>query len=257
MKYIVSLLLVFLLLNSCATKKEILYLQDADAYDNTAIQYFSPTIQPNDILKITIGALSQEAIIPYNKASLTSNSGGSGGGGSQTLQLQGYLVTEAQTINFPQLGNISTKDKTTSQLEDAIKNLLEESDQLKNPTVDVRIMNAKVTVLGEVSSPGVYNFTEQNITLLQALGNAGDLTILGKREDILFIREVDGVRKVAHLDITSADIFDSPYYIIKPNDIIIVHPNGPKVKSAGYIGNLTTTFSVVTILLSTVILLTR
>ena len=256
MRHIVLNVFLILIFNSCATKKEIIYLQDSDAYNNSTILFSSPTIQPNDILKITIGALSQEAIIPYNKSSLSASSGSSSGG-PQGLQLQGYLVKEDETINFPQLGNISTKDKTTSQLEESIKSLLEESDQLKNPTVDVRILNAKVTILGEVNSPGVYTFTEQNITLLQALGYAGDLTILGKREDIHFIREVDGVRQVAHLDLTSADIFNSPYYIIKPNDAIIVNPNGPKVKSAGYIGNLTTTLSVVTILLSTAILLSR
>lgn len=256
MKHLVAVIFIFLVFQSCASKKDILYLQDSDRYNNSAVQYASPTIQPNDILKITIGALSQEAIIPYNKSSLTGNSGG-GGGGGQMMELSGYLVTEAETINFPQLGVISTNGKTTKQLEQDIKNLLESSDQLLDPTVDIRIMNAKVTILGEVNSPGNYNFTEQNITLLQALGYAGDLTILGKREDILFIREVDGVRQVAHLDLTSANIFNSPYFIIKPNDTIIVNPNGPKVKSAGYISNLGITLSVFTILLSTTILLTR
>ncbi len=257
MKNILSAVVLFVFLQSCATKKEILYLQDSDNYNNTNIGYSSPTIQPNDILKITVGALSQEAIIPYNKSSLVGSAGNSGGGGTETLKLQGYLVSKDHTINFPQLGYISTKDKTLKQLEEDIKKLLEDSNQLISPTVDVRIVNAKVTILGEVNSPGTYSFTEENLTLLQALGYAGDLTILGKREDILFIREVDGVRQVAHLDLTSADIFNSPFYIIKPNDAIIVNPNGPKVKSAGYIGNLSTTLSVFTIILSTAILLTR
>ena len=254
---VLTLFLVVLFFNSCATKKEILYLQNSDDYNNTPIEYTTPTIQPNDILKISVGALSQEAIIPYNKVSLIGDAAGSTGGGSQMEQLQGYLVTENETINFPQLGTISTKNKTTDQLEAYIKKLLEDGNQLIDPTVEVRVMNAKVTILGEVNSPGVYNFTEKHITLLQALGYASDLTILGKREDILFIREVDCIRQVAHLDITSADIFKSPYFIIKPNDVIIVNPNGPKVKSAGYIGNLATTLSVVSILLSTVILISR
>ncbi len=254
MKPILSTIVLLLFLQSCATKKEILYLQDSDNYNNTNIDYSSPTIQPNDILKITVGALSQEAIIPYNKSSLT---GGESSGGANMVQLQGYLVTEKQTVNFPQIGDISTINKTPEQLEETIKMLLEEGGHLKDPTVEVRILNSKVTVLGEVNSPGVYNFTEQNITLLQALGLAGDLTINGKRKDILFIREVDGVRQIAHLDITSADIFTSPFFIIKPNDTIIVNPNGPKVKSAGYIGNFGTALSVVTIILTTALLISR
>lgn len=255
MRPIVSILVAFIFFNSCATKKEILYLQDVDTYNNTTITYSSPTIQPNDVLKITVGALSQEAIIPYNRQTLMGSEGGSGGAG--TAQLDGYLVRYDHTINFPQLGDISTKDKTIKQLQTEIKDLLEAGDQLKNATVDVKLVNAKFTILGEVSSPGTYTFVEENITLLQALGMAGDLTILGQREDIIFIREVDGIRQVAHLDITTAEIFDSPFFLIKPNDQIIVNPNGPKVKSAGYLGNIGAVLSIVTIVLSTTILLTR
>lgn len=256
MKHILIVIVAMMFLNSCATKKEILYLQDIDTYDNTPVNYSSPTIQPNDVLKITVGALSQEAIIPYNRESLMGGESGSSGG-ANTMQLQGYLVTKDNTINFPQLGELSTKDKTTKELQDYIKNRLEDGDQLKNSTVDVRIVNSKVTILGEVGAPGTYNFTEENITLLQALGLAGDLTINGKREDIVFIREVDGMRQVAHLDLTTADIFESPFFSLKPNDVIIVNPNGPKVKMAGYLTNPAAVISLVTLVLTTTILLTR
>ncbi len=255
MKQIITILVTFIFFSSCASKKEILYLQDSDNYDNSIITYTSPTIQPNDVLKITVGALSQEAIIPYNRKSLMGTEGG--GASSNMIELDGYLVSNDNTVNFPQLGDISTKDKTVTSLQKEIKRLLEADDQLKNATVDVRLVNAKVTILGEVGSPGVYKFTEENITLLQALGLAGDLTIQGKREDILFIREVDGVRQVAHLDLTTADIFKSPFFLIKPNDVIIVNPNGPKVTSAGYLGSLGATLSIVTLLITTTILLTR
>lgn len=256
MKHFVSIMVALIFLNSCATKKEILYLQDSDKYDNTPIAYTSPTIQPNDVLTISVGALNQDAIIPYNRLSLMGD-GNSGGGGAGAGQVQGYLVSKGNTINFPQLGDISTKNKTAKQLQEVIKVLLEEGDQLNNPTVEVRVANAKFTILGEVNGPGTYNFSEENITLLQALGYAGDLTIQGKREDILFIREVDGVRQVAHLDLTSADILESPYFLIRPNDVIIVNPNGPKVKTAGYLGNIGATLSVFTLLLTTTLLLTR
>ncbi|MCK0123634.1 polysaccharide biosynthesis/export family protein [Gelidibacter sp. F2691] len=253
MKHFLLFVTTLLLFNSCATKKEILYFQDAAQYNNTPINYVKPVLQPNDILKITVGALVEETAKPYNRMS----SGNSGGGNADLIKLEGYLISELHTIRFPQLGEISTKNKTTSQLQEEITRLLEEGGHLKDPTVNVRLLNAKVTVLGEVGSPGTHDFSEESVTLLQAIGMAGDLTINGKREDILLIRETEGVYKTTHLDVTSADLLTSPYYFIKPNDVIIVNPNGPKVKSAGFVGNLGTLLSVFSIVLSTVLIITR
>lgn len=253
MKHLLIAILTFLIFNSCATKKEILYFQDADQYNNTAINYIKPVLHPNDILKITVGALVEETAKPYNRIS----TGTTGGGSVDLMKLEGYLISEKHTISFPQLGEISTKKKTTSELEEELIRLLEEGGHLKNPTVNVRLLNAKVTILGEVSSPGTYNFTEESVTLLQAIGMAGDLTINGKREDILVIRETDGVYKTTHINLTSADLLTSPYYFIKPNDVIMVNPNGPKVKSSGFIGNLGTLLSVFSIALSTVLIITK
>ena len=129
--------------------------------------------------------------------------------------------------------------------------------QLLDPIVSIRIINAKITILGDVVSPGTYAFTEQNITLLQALGYAGDLTIGAKRNDILIIREQDGVRTYGHIDLTKTDWFDSPYYYVKQNDVIYVNPNGPKVKASGYVTNLTGLFSVVFTALTLVLLITK
>lgn len=253
MKHILLLLLPLIFLNSCASKKEILYFQDSEQYNNTAINYVNPTLQPNDILKITVGALVAETAIPYNKPAQI----GTQGSNLELMKLEGYLITENNNLNFPQLGIISTKGKTTLQLEEELTNLLEEGGHLKNPTVSVRLLNAKVTILGEVRSPGTFEFTEESVTLLQALGMAGDLTINGKREDILLIREIDGVFNTTHINLTSASLLTSPYYFIKPNDVIMVNPNGPKVKSSGFVGNVGTFISVFSIVLSTVILITN
>lgn len=254
MKNILLLITALFILNSCATKKEILYFQDSEHYNKTPISYTRPTIQPNDILKITVRALVEELARPYNRTPVgNSQSGGS----TEMMKLEGYLVSENNTINFPQLGKIYTKDKTTQQLEEELTRLLEDGDHLKNPTVNVRLINAKVTILGEVSGPGTYDFAEESITLLQALGLAGDLTINGKREDILVVRETDGVYNTAHVDLTSAQLLTSPYYLIKPNDVIMVNPNGPKIKSSGFVGNVGTFISVFSIVLSTVLLITR
>ncbi|MGV8815419.1 MAG: polysaccharide biosynthesis/export family protein [Gelidibacter sp.] len=253
MKHFLLIMVALIFFNSCATKKEILYFQDSEQYNNTTINYAKPTLQPNDILKITVGALVAETAIPYNRIS----PGGNVSSSVDLMKLEGYLVTENNTINFPQLGVISTKDKTTEKLQEVLTKLLEDGGHLKKPTVNVRLLNAKVTVLGEVNSPGTYNFTEESVTLLQALGLAGDLTINGKREDVLLIRETDGVFKTTHLNLTSAALLTSPYYFVKPNDVIMINPNGPKVKSSGFVGNVGTFISVFSIILSTVILITR
>ncbi|MGC1473639.1 MAG: polysaccharide biosynthesis/export family protein [Psychroserpens sp.] len=210
-------------------------------------------IQPNDILRITVGALAEGSALPYNRVTNQV----AGNNNIEMLKLEGYLVLENNTIDFPQLGTISTEKLTVSQLELEIKKQLEEGNHLNNPSVNVRIINAKVTVLGEVTSPGTIAFTEQNITLLQAIGYAGDLTINGKREDVKIIREVDGNRKIGTIDLTSAELFNSEYYFVKPNDVIVVNPNGPKVKSSGYIGNIGTALTVLSIVLTSIVLLTR
>ncbi|MBC2844499.1 polysaccharide biosynthesis/export family protein [Winogradskyella flava] len=237
---------------SCASKKEILYLQDADEYSNENVPYTNAKIQPNDVLKITVGALVPSSAIPYNKTTNTV-----GGVTIELMQLQGYLVYEDFTINFPILGILSVKDKTTQEFADYLIKLLEDGGHLKDPSVDVRLINAKVTILGEVKQPGTFNFTEQNITLLQALGYAGDLTINGKREDVILMRDEQGVRQITHIDLTKGDWLNGPYNFIKPNDVIIVNPNQPKVKSAGFVGNTGTVISVVSILLTTIVLITR
>lgn len=254
MKHVFFTLLVCLLLNSCATKKEILYFQDSEQFNNTPISYERPTIQPNDILKITVGALVEEAALPYNRIGTGTQQGG---GNVDLMKLEGYLVSENYTINFPQLGELSVEGKTTQQFQQELTTLLEDGGHLKNPTVNVRLINAKVTILGEVNGPGTYDFMEESITVLQALGLAGDLTINGTREDILVVRETEGVYKTAHIDLTSAELLTSPYYLVKPNDVIMVNQNGPKVKSSGFIGNLGTLLSVFSIVLSTVLIITK
>ena len=249
-----KLLIIILigLMQSCVSKKEILYMQDVDAYNQSELTYLSTTLQPNDILKISVGALVPETALPYNRFPSTGQ-----GGDTETMKLEGYLVSLDQTITFPVLGVLSVKDKTPGELEQDLRRKLEEGGHLVSPSVAVRLLNAKVTLLGEVNSPGTYTFTESNVTLLQAIGLAGDLTIYGKRDDVVLIREVDGVRTVAHLDLTTANWLNSPYQVVQPNDVIIVNQNPAKVTSAGFIANIGTLISVTSVVLSMVILLTR
>ncbi len=247
------LALVGLLISSCTSNKEILYFQDGEAYSETAINYQENTIQPNDILSIIISAAIPEAAIPYN----IGTSGSTTIGSIETLKLQGYLVNPEGYVSLPVLGKVIAKQKTGTELEEEIVRLLEKGGHLVNPVVTVRLLNAKVTVLGEVTQAGTYSFTEQYLTLPQALGYAGDLTINGRRDDVLLIREIDGKRVIKHLDLTTANWMGNAEYNIKPNDVIVVQPNDAKVKTAGYIGNVSTLVAIASLILSATILITR
>ena len=242
---------IFILLQSCVSKKQVLYVQDLNATDVSEITFLQNTFQENDILKIDVTSLESKASIPYNKNSPQGNVGNS----LDLMQLNGYLVSSDKTINFPVLGEISVAGKTAETLENDLQKRLELEGHLINPSVSVRLLNAKVTVLGEVNAPGIYTFTEKNISFLQAIGLASDLTIDGNRKDILLIREYDGLRTTTKLDITSASFLTSSYQNIQPNDIIIVNPNSKKVRSAGLVGNISTVLSIASILLSTIILI--
>jgi len=246
------LTIVFLFfLCSCVSKKELLYLQDIQTLNNSEVISSQNILQENDILKIDITSLEMNASIPYNKSSTKENFGST----LQLLQLNGYLVSKDKTIKFPVLGEITVAGKTTEDLEQYLKELLEFEGHLINPNVSVRVLNSKVTILGEVNRPGTYTFIEKNISLLQALGLAGDLTIEGNRKNIIVIREFNGQRITSNLDLTSASWLISPYQNIQPNDVIIVNPNSKKITSAGLIGNISTVLSIASVVLSSIILL--
>ncbi len=230
-----------------------MYFQDASVYDETTFANPEVIIQPNDILSITVEALVPATAIPYNKQQNTSGFANS----IELLKLQGYLVNAEGRINFPVLGKLSLAGQTLGEAEHALENRLSAGGHLVAPKVTVRILNAKVTVLGEVNQPGTFGFTEQFITLPQALGYAGDLTINGKRDDILLIRRVNGIRHMYSLDLTSANWLNDPKYSIRQNDVIVVNANAAKVKSAGFIGNSGTVLTIASLILSSLVLLTR
>ena len=200
-------LAILLLMQSCVSKREILYLQDIDTNPAMEVASNTTTLQPNDILKIDVGALMPEAALPYNKIAAS----GQIATNLEVMKLEGYLIDANKTIQFPVLGELSVAGKSTADLEIDIKNRLETGGYLLNPSVTVRLLNAKVTILGEVKQPGTFTFTENNISLLQALGLAGDLTINGDREDVILIREADGQRSTTHLNLTSSDWLNGPY----------------------------------------------
>ena len=252
-KIILILIISIVFLQSCVSKKEMLYMQDIVSYNNTEITFANHTLQVDDILKITVGALMPEAALPYNNVT----AGNMVANNIDVMKLDGYLVSQNGTINFPVLGELSVKDKTTQDLENDIKKLLVDGGYLINPNVTVRLLNAKVTILGEVQRPGTFSFTENNISLLQALGLAGDLTINGSREDVVVLRYVDGVQTTARINLTSASFLSGAYQMVKPNDVIVVNPNSAKLKTAGYVGNIGAILGIISVVLTSTLLFTR
>ena len=225
-------------------------MQNLDTYVPNELSYFENTLQVDDILNITVGALMPEAALPYNKSisgkQVQNNN-------LEVMRLEGYLVSKNKTINFPVLGVISVDGKTIATLEKDLKERLELGGYLKEPTVTVRLLNAKVTILGEVRSPGTFTFTENNMSLLQALGLAGDLTINANRKNITIVRNVDGIYTAKQLDLTSAEWLNGSYAVVKPNDVIVVDPNGSKIKSSGFFGNSGSFVSIASLLISTLV----
>jgi polysaccharide export outer membrane protein len=251
-KKLFFLLIASLFIQSCASKKDILYYQNIQSNSQDNISYLINKVQVNDILYIKVAALIAESAEPFN-IQLSAL----GSINIETYKIQGYLVSQKGMITFPILGDIKVADKSTEEIQDLISKMLQDNGYIKDPTVSVRIINSKVTVLGEVKIPGTYSFDEQNISLNQAIGFAGDLTINGVRKDVLLIREINGTRTYVRLDLTSSDWFTGPYYYVKQNDVIIVNPNGPKVLTAGYLGNIGTIVGLLSFFVTVLLLLKK
>ena len=226
-----NLLLLLIILQSCTTKKQMLYFQDLDQFSNTTLSYSSTKIQPNDILKIDVSDLNPIVAAPFNI------NGSSAGAQTSVdmMKLSGYLVTPQGNITMPILNEINVSGLTPSEAENKVKSLLINEGYLVNPTVQVRVLNNKYTILGEVNSPGVISFSEESISLLDAIGKAGDLTYSAIRKDVKLIRELDGKRIIYHIDLTTASWMSNPNYRIRQNDVITVTPNKLKVNSGGLI----------------------
>lgn len=242
---------VLILLASCASKKDIIYYQDIDErqFQKVDIIKPKPKIEVNDILQVNIQTINPESAQPFMKQNaMGMGAGGGGGGQAGMINLQGYIVNEFGEIEMPIIGRIQVNNLTREQAEKKIKNKL--LGYLKDPYVSVRILNYKFTIQGEVNNPGTFEVFDPNLTLLQALGMAGDLTIRGKRNDILIIRTIGSERIVRRIDLTKTDWMNSPFYFIKQNDYIYVEPNDPQVKSAGFISNIGTLMSVVSFALT-------
>ena len=246
------MMLLLLFLQSCSTKKQMLYLQDLDNYSNSTLTYTTTKRQPNDILKIDVSDLNPVVAAPFN-INLGSNAQSS----VEMMKLTGYLVNPQGNITMPILNEINVGGLTPTNVEIKIKDRLITEGYLVSPTVLVRVLNNKFTILGEVKSPGVIPFTEESISVLDAIGLAGDLTYSGIRKDVMLIREVDGKRLVYHIDLTTASWMSDPNYRIRQNDVIMVKPNKLKANSGGLIKDPLQVISLVASLVAVVLLIIK
>ncbi|MBD8082334.1 polysaccharide biosynthesis/export family protein [Chryseobacterium caseinilyticum] len=244
---------------SCTARQEINYMTDIDnmALDN-AVKNSRSTLQPGDQLIVNISARDMDAVKPFNQnysssTTVTQYSMPSSNSMPQQLPVSGptYFVDTDYNIVFPQLGKINTKGENIETFRDKLSGLLEK--YIKDPIVDVKLVNFKVSLAGEVAKPGTYVIPEGNATVWSALALAGDLTPYGVRQNVLLIRNVDGQITKQRIDLTSAGFMNSPYYYLKQNDIIYVQPNANREKAARVDPNLGLYISVSSVVASLVI----
>jgi polysaccharide export outer membrane protein len=251
--------LLLLLLGSCASQKQISYLQGASAFESEPIkQTYEIRIQPDDMLSIAVNSKDFDAVQMFNLPQVTFYLGSqTGTQQSSNSRVLGYQVDQQGNIEFPQLGTIHVAGMTRSMLSRHIKSLLINGELLGDPVVTVQFLNLKISVLGEVTRPGSYELSSDRISLFDAISRAGDLTIYGRRDNVRVVREEDGRRTIATLDLRSSDILNSPYYYLQQNDVVYVEPNTARAGQREINQNRTigTFASIISVLISIAVLI--
>ncbi|GAA4416052.1 polysaccharide biosynthesis/export family protein [Nibrella viscosa] len=213
--------------------------QPAEEDTLTLTPRYAPKIQPGDILSIQVNSLNAEATTyfnPYVAFASIDNRSQAVASPSSLPSTTGYLVDKDGNIELPLIGKIAVRDLTSVEARERIREQLKV--YLKEPTVNVRNQNFKVSVLGEVARPSLLNIPNEQITLPEALGLAGDVTIYGRRDNVLVIREENGKKEFVHIDMTRRDLFRSPYYYLHPNDVVYVEPGKARVATADRMSQL-------------------
>ena len=218
------------LLEGCTSAKKLVYFQAVNVREDsvTMPEPFIPAIRRGDVLSVQVSSLNVEATTYFNPASMTDGNGSNGQANSLGRML-GYLVATDGTIKLPLVGQLPVVGLTTAKAGEFISDKLK--IYLKEPTVNVRNLNFRISVLGEVARPSLFTIPNEQVTLPEALGLAGDMTIYGRRDNVLIIREVNNQRVFARLDLTRRDAFRSPYYLLHPNDVVYVEPGKARATS--------------------------
>jgi polysaccharide export outer membrane protein len=246
---IVPIFIVFLTF-SCASRKQVVYFQDTGKYETLIDENKSITkFKVDDLVSIYVSSLTPEASAPFNLFR------GASEGGMRAEQVD-YLVDQEGMIDFPVIGKIKIEGLSPDELRVKLRELL--SDFLKDPIINIRLRNFTVTILGQVARPGTYPVNGEQITILEALGLAGDLTLRGVRDNILVIRDFNGTKVYTRIDLTSKNMTRSPVYYLTQNDVIYVEPNSAGIKETSVGPSTTITITILsTLITSAVLLITR
>ena len=231
--HLIKLCFLCVLLVSCNTSKEIVYFQDIVVNQPEAIIGARDiTVQPKDQISIMVSSKDPQLAALFNLTRVQYRAGSSDlRSGNINGEISGYTLDDKGNIDFPVVGTLHIAGMTKSQIATLVKKRLMEENLVNDPVVTVEFMNLYFSVLGEVKTPGKYAITKDQITLLEAISMAGDLSIYGKRDAIFVIREENGERVTHWVDIRSKDLFNSPVYYLKQNDVVYVQPN--KVVDSG------------------------
>lgn len=252
---VLFVLLGAVLLSGCKMQKNIPYFKGLESSnDRTGVVQNEAVIHNDDVLSIIVSALDPITVAPFNLPAVTYQAPGSEQL-STTQALQPYLVDVNGEITFPVLGKIKVGGLKKSEAAELIKEKLK--PYLKDPIVIIQFRNYKVTVLGEVNRPGSYTISNERISILEALGMAGDLSIYGRRDNVLLIREMEGGKKeYVRINLNDTDILASPYYYLQQNDVLYVQPNNTRVTSASsaniglYLSTISTLATTATVIIS-------
>lgn len=245
-----TLLMTF---SSCGSRKSMVYLQPDSTDINKVYGQFIPKIQHNDILTIAVTAADPKVTAPFNPVSSLAS-----GNMSQSVDMAlrpTYTVDDNGDINLPMLGKVKVAGLTRLEAIEKIRSEL--SQYIKDPGVNMNFNNFRVSVLGEVSRPGSFIMPTERVTVLEALGMAGDLTIRGVRENVTLIREVNGQKSMHRLDLTKQDVLNSPYYYLAQNDVIYVEPNKAQINNSKLGANTNIIISIASLLITVISVLTR
>ncbi len=254
-RILLSFTIVLILLSTgCASKKDYNYYQNIEEVVNAVnSQTFETAIHADDLLMITVMGIDPEITAPFNQSmngAITSMRLG-----NESVPMNSYLVDAAGEISFPMIGKMKLAGLSREQAVTTIKEALKK--YIKDPEINLRILNYKITVQGEVNRPGVFPISSERITLPEALSMAGDLTGYGKRDNILVIRDNGGKKEMARVDITQADFFNSPYYYLSQNDVVYVEPNKTRINASAVGPNTSIILSSISLLLTVVALILR
>lgn len=244
------LIVLLLVISSCASKKEVVYFQNASGFETLVNKNdFSPKFKVDDLVSIYISTLDNEASVPFNLFR------GASEGGIRAEQVD-YLIDQNGEIDFPVIGKIKIAGLSPEEVRVHLRSKL--ADYLKDPIINIRLRNFTVTILGEVSRPGTYPVNGERITILEALGLASDLTIKGMRDNVLVIRDFDGTKVYTRIDLTKKEALSSPVYYLTQNDVVYVEPNQSAVTASSLDNRATIAISLASLVItSTILFITR